>query len=197
VPSLGTSFGRGAATMSLWGLAQADCIIVMGSNMAENHPVGFRFVVQAKARGATVIHVDPRFTRTSALADIYAPIRPGTDIAFLGGMIHYILQNDLWFREWAMAYTNIAAIVSPEYHDAAESGLFSGWREDDAAYDNDTWQYDGEKVESPLSEHHDSTTETLFGARQMAKPPPEDPSLHAGDGRERHRLPARDVPASL
>ena len=79
--------------MSLWGLAQADCIIVMGSNMAENHPVGFRFVVQAKARGATVIHVDPRFTRTSALADIYAPIRPGTDIAFLGGMIRHILRE--------------------------------------------------------------------------------------------------------
>ncbi len=163
--------------MSLWGLAQADCIIVMGSNMAENHPIGFRFVVQAKARGATVIHVDPRFTRTSALADIYAPIRPGTDITFLGGMIRYILENDLWFREWAMAYTNIASIVSPEYRDAAESGVFSGWREDDGCYDNETWQYDGEKVESPLAEHHDSTTETLWGARKMSKAPPEDPTL--------------------
>ncbi len=163
--------------MSLWGLSRSDCIIVMGSNMAENHPVGFRFVVQAQARGATVIHVDPRFSRTSALADIYAPIRPGADIAFLGGMIRYILDNDLWFREWAMAYTNIAAIVTPEYRDAAESGLFSGWREDDGCYDNATWQYDGERVESPLAEHHDSTTETLFGAKQMSGKPPEDPTL--------------------
>ena len=83
----------------------------MGSNMAENHPIAFRFVVEAQRRGATVIHVDPRFTRTSALADIYAPIRSGTDIAFLGGIIRYILENDLWFREWALAYTNIAHII--------------------------------------------------------------------------------------
>ncbi len=94
--------------MSLWGLEEADCIVVMGSNMAENHPVGFRFVVRAKDRCATIIHVDPRFTRTSALADLYAPIRSGSDIAFLGGIIRHILANDLWFRDYAMNYTNIA-----------------------------------------------------------------------------------------
>ena len=72
--------------MPQWELANADCILVMGSNMAENHPIAFRFALQAKAKGATLIHVDPRFTRTSALADIYAPVRAGTDVAFLGGI---------------------------------------------------------------------------------------------------------------
>ena len=97
--------------MALWDLENSDCIVIMGSNMAENHPIAFRFVVEAKRRGATVIHVDPRFTRTSALADIHAPLRSGSDITFLGGIINYILENDLWFKEWAMAYSNIAHII--------------------------------------------------------------------------------------
>ena len=92
---MGASYGRGAATLPQWDLANADCILVMGSNMAENHPIAFRFALQAKERGATLIHVDPRFTRTSALCDIYAPLRPGSDIAFLGGIINYILKHDL------------------------------------------------------------------------------------------------------
>ena len=71
--------------MALWDLENADAVLIMGSNMAENHPVAFRFVVEAQRRGATIMHVDPRFTRTSAMADIYAPIRSGSDIAFLGG----------------------------------------------------------------------------------------------------------------
>ncbi len=168
--------------MQLWSLADADCIIVMGSNMAENHPIGFRFVLQAKERGATIIHVDPRFTRTSALADIYAPIRPGTDIAFLGGMIRQILENDLWFREWAMAYTNIAAIVTDDYRDPEQlGGDFSGFDEAAEAYSVDSWQYRGEDVPSALAEHrsqhHKSTTETLFGARKGPGAAPEDPTL--------------------
>ena len=97
--------------MPQWDLANSDCIVVMGSNMAENHPIAFRFVMQAKAKGVTVIHADPRFTRTSAMADIYAPVRAGSDIAFLGGIIRHILENDLWFREYALAYTNLATII--------------------------------------------------------------------------------------
>ena len=135
--------------MALWDLANADCIIVMGSNMAENHPVGFRFVVEAQRRGATVIHVDPRFTRTSALANIHAPIRSGTDIAFLGGIIHYILENDLWFRDFALAYTNIANIVEDSYRDAGtDGGVFSGFDADNGSYKHDTWQYQGEVMPS-------------------------------------------------
>ena len=111
MPGLGTSFGRGAATTAQWDLANSDCVVIMGSNMAEAHPIAFRFVLQAQERGATVIHVDPRFTRTSALADIYAQIRAGSDIVFLGGLIRYILENDLWFKEYALNYTNLSALI--------------------------------------------------------------------------------------
>ncbi len=153
----------------------------MGSNMAENHPVAFRFLTEAKSRGATLIHVDPRFTRTSALADIHAPIRSGTDIAFLGGIIRHILENDLWFRDWAMAYTNIAAIIEDGYRDPEETGgVFSGFNPNDAAYKMDTWQYQGEVVPSALSEHAPPLAEKdpTEGEREMTRhPPPGDPTL--------------------
>ena len=116
----------------------------MGSNMAEAHPVGFQWVMEAKARGAKVIHIDPRFTRTSAVADTYVPIRAGTDIAFLGGVINYILSNDLDFREYVAAYTNAATLVSEEYRDTEDlDGLFSGYDADSATYDRSSWQYQG------------------------------------------------------
>ncbi len=99
MPGLGTSFGRGGATTALQDLANADCILIQGSSMAEAHPVGFRWVMKAKARGATVIHVDPRYSRTSALADIWAPIRAGGDLAFLGGLVRYVLENELYLKE--------------------------------------------------------------------------------------------------
>ena len=87
----------------------------MGSNMAEAHPVGFQWVMEAKARGAKVVHIDPRFTRTSAVADRHVPIRAGTDIAFLGGVINYILSNELDFREYVTAYTNASFLVDERY----------------------------------------------------------------------------------
>lgn len=153
MPSLGATFGRGAATLPQWDIANSDCILVMGSNMAENHPIAFRFALQAKQRGATVIHADPRFTRTSALADIYAPLRAGSDIAFLGGIINHVLQNDLWFRDFALHYTNIATIVGPEYKGPDElGGFFSGWNEQGRRYSVESWQYDGVVVPSSLAE---------------------------------------------
>ena len=127
--------------MALWDLANSDVITVMGSNMAENHPVAFRFATQAQQRGATVIHVDPRFTRTSALADIHAPIRSGTDIAFLGGIIRYILFEDKWFKDFAHAYTNVATIIEGAYVDAEDNdGVFSGFQATNASYNRDSWQ---------------------------------------------------------
>jgi formate dehydrogenase major subunit len=183
VPSLGTTFGRGAATMALWDLANSDCIIEMGSNIAENHPVGFRFVVEAQRRGATVIHIDPRFTRTSALADIYAPIRSGSDIAFLGGMIRHILENDLWFRDFALAYTNISHIIEEGYGDPEQNeGLFSGYDPVAGTYSQDTWQYTGKTVPSPVAEHRVQTQENSSDEGQafesMTKSPPQqDPTL--------------------
>jgi formate dehydrogenase major subunit len=115
--------------------------------MAECHPVGFQWVLAAKERGAKVIHVDPRFTRTSALCDLHVPIRAGTDIAFLGGIVNYILENERWFREYVEAYTNAATIVDPSYADTEDlDGLFSGWDPQTQAYDPSSWQYEGMSV---------------------------------------------------
>src|SRR5258706_9393956 len=119
----------------------------MGSNMAEALPVGFRFVVKAKERGAKVMHVDPHFSRTSALCNEYVPIRAGSDIAFLGGLIRYILENDRWFREYVMAYTNVATIINDEYEDAEDlGGVFNGLDREDHRYDpkSTAWNYAGE-----------------------------------------------------
>ena len=102
MPGLGTSFGRGGATVWVPDLVNADCILIEGSNFAEAHPVAYRFVMQAKERGATIIHVDPRFTRTSALSDVYVGIRAGSDIAFLGGLINYVLTHERWFPDYVL-----------------------------------------------------------------------------------------------
>src|SRR4051812_19612760 len=116
----------------------------MGSNMAECHPVGFQWVMEAKERGAKVIHVDPRFTRTSALADLHVPIRAGSDIAFLGGLINFVLANDRAFRDYVVNYTNAASIIHDDYVDAEElGGVFSRFDADTATYDPTSWQYAG------------------------------------------------------
>src|SRR5262245_58621855 len=122
----------------------------MGSNMAECHPVGFQWVVEAKKRGATIIHVDPRFTRTSALADVHVPLRAGSDIVFLGGIINYILKNELYFDEYDRAYTNAATIVREDFRDTEDrDGVFSGYDPQKGSYDTTTWQYEG--VEEPAA----------------------------------------------
>ena len=142
MPGLGTSFGRGGATSFQQDLADSDCIVIMGSNMAEAHPVGFQWVMEAKARGARVIHIDPRFTRTSAVADTYVPIRAGTDIAFLGGVINYILANEKDFREYVTAYTNAPFLLDDAFRDTEDlDGLFSGYDEATGSYDNASWHY--------------------------------------------------------
>jgi formate dehydrogenase major subunit len=125
-------------------LANADAILIMGSNMAENHPVGFRWPMKAREKGATIVHVDPRFTRTSASANLYVPIRSGTDIAFLGGLINYVLAQDSWFKEYVLAYTNASTILGDDYVDAEENGgLFSGYDPKSSSYDNASWAYAG------------------------------------------------------
>src|SRR5690606_26967577 len=122
--------------------------------MAEAHPVGFQWVVEAQKRGARVIHIDPRFTRTSALADLHVPIRVGSDIAFLGGIVNHVLQHELDFREYVVNYTNAATIVSEAFQDTDDlDGLFSGFDADTRTYDPTSWQYD---VEDEPSQQHDS-----------------------------------------
>ncbi len=147
MPGLGTSFGRGGATTAQQDLANADAILIMGSSMAENHPVGFQWVMEARERGAKIIHVDPRFNRTSAMADIWVPLRAGTDILFLGGLIHYALENDKYFREYVQAYTNAPFIINDDYRDTEDlGGVFSGWDDAKKKYDPKTWLYKGEEA---------------------------------------------------
>ena len=127
-------------------MANADCIVIEGSNMAEAHPVGFQWVMEAKKRGAKVIHVDPRFTRTSANADKHIPIRSGTDIVLLGGVIRYVLENDLWFEEYVKTFTNASTIIREDFEDTEDlDGLFSGYDPETGTYDNQSWAYQGEK----------------------------------------------------
>ena len=96
--------------------------------MAECHPVGFQWVMEAKERGAKVIHVDPRFTRTSAVADVYVPLRAGTDITFVGGLINYVLQEEKYFRDYVVSYTNAPTILTEDFRDTEDlDGVFSGF----------------------------------------------------------------------
>jgi formate dehydrogenase major subunit len=159
----------------------------MGSNMAEAHPVGFQWVVQARARGAKVIHIDPRFTRTSALADTYVPLRAGSDIAFLGGVVNHILSNGKDFREYVAAYTNAPFIVSGSFADTEDlDGLFSGYDPETASYDATSWQYAGsEQAHGRTSHTGAEAKETASGLRHESggaplhggSPPRTDPTL--------------------
>ena len=120
-------------------IQNSDCILIMGSNAAENHPISFKWVTKAQEKGATLIHVDPRFTRTSAKADMHMTLRSGSDIAVLGGMIKYILDNDLIFKEYVVNYTNASFIVGDKY--AFDDGLFSGYDSKTRSYDKSTWAF--------------------------------------------------------
>jgi len=130
-------------------IKNADVILVMGANPAENHPISMKWVLRAQDRGAKLIVVDPRFTRTASKADIYAPMRSGTDIAFLGGMIKYICDNGLYFKDYVANYTNATFIVDPEFKGPSQlDGLFSGYNDKTRKYDKKTWAYqmDGQGI---------------------------------------------------
>ena len=140
-------------------MANADCIIIQGSNMAECHPVGFQWVEEARARGARVIHVDPRFTRTSAVSDKHIPIRAGSDVVLLGALINHIITNDLWFKEYVVAYTNAATLINENFRDAEDlGGLFSGFDPETGQYDPSSWAY-AEQEES--GDAHGGTGDAL------------------------------------
>src|SRR5258707_13279215 len=114
----------------------------MGSNMAENHPVAFQWVIEARERGARVIHVDPRFTRTSAMADLWVPLRSGSDIVLLGALVRYVLEEQKDFREYVLHYPNASVILRDDMRDTEDlDGLFSGWDPVAQRYDTMTWAY--------------------------------------------------------
>jgi len=183
VPSLSTSFGRGAATSFQADLQFSDCILIMGSNMAEAHPVGFRFPMKAREKGAKLIHVDPRFSRTSACATTYVPIRAGTDIVFLGGLINQVLTQERWFKEYVLAYTNATTVISDLYVDAEEdaTGLFSGYDADERAYDPETthWRYAPESAPdaADLPEHGQAMARSETSEEPNDGIPLRDPTL--------------------
>jgi formate dehydrogenase major subunit len=132
--------------------------VIQGSNFAECHPVGFQFVIDAKLRGARVIHIDPRFTRTSALADLHVPIRAGTDIALLGGLINYVLSEGKEFREYVVAYTNAPVLINEDYRDTEDlGGLFSGWDPEQRVYDITTWGYGDAELDHHGGAQHKTT----------------------------------------
>ena len=137
---MAATFGRGAMTNHWIDVQNADVVLIMGSNAVENHTVSFRYVLKAKERGGKLIHVDPRFTKTSTNADIYAPLRPGTDIAFIGGIINYALQNNLIQEEYVKEYTNASYLINPAF--SFNDGIFSGYDAGKRAYSaRDSWQY--------------------------------------------------------
>jgi formate dehydrogenase major subunit len=122
-------------------IKNANVILAMGGNPAEAHPCGFKWVIEAKIKNkARLIVVDPRFTRTAAVADIFAQIRPGADIAFLGGVINYLLSNDKIQHDYVKAYTNAPFLVRADYQ--FEDGLFSGYDAEKRTYDKTTWAYE-------------------------------------------------------
>ncbi len=128
-------------TTNLIDIQNSD-VIMATSNMAENHPVGFQWVMKAKERGAKLIHVDPRFTRTSAAADVHVPLRSGTNIMFFGGLINYAIQNNLYFKDYVVHYTNASFLIDPAFKTATDlSGLFTGYDPAKRTYDQSSWRY--------------------------------------------------------
>ena len=142
MPGLGTTLGRGGATTTPRDLVRSDVILIIGSNMAENHPVAFQWVIEARERGARVIHVDPRFSRTSAMADLWIPLRAGSDLALLGGLVRYAIEHDKAFTDYVRHYTNAGVILRDDARDTEElGGLFSGWNAGERRYDPASWRY--------------------------------------------------------
>ena len=149
--------------------------------MAEAHPVGFRWVMKAKERGATVIHVDPRFSRTSALANLHVPIRAGTDIAFIGGLIHEVLEREAYFKEYVVRYTNAATIIDERFQDTEDlGGVFSGFDPDSGTYDTSSWQYAGTDtgIEPGRQEQSTQSFEEMTGAGMTGRAPRDETLQH-------------------
>ncbi len=136
----------------------ADCIWIQGSALAEAHPVGYRWAMKARERGAKLIHVDPHYSRTSALAHQYVPIRAGADIAFVGGLIRHVIETDSFFREYVVNYTNAATLVNEDFRGPEDlDGVFSGFDAATGTYDRSSWAYEGGEAPSAAGEREHTT----------------------------------------
>ncbi len=151
-------------TNSIPDVANADVIMVCGGNPAENHPGVARFINMAREKGGIVISVDPRYTRTSVLSDIYAPIRPGTDIVFFNALVNYILTNKKYFEPYVKNYTNASYLLKPEF--GFKDGYFSGWDDAKKKYDYASWQYqtgpDGAPLTDPTLQNPDCVFQRMI-----------------------------------
>ena len=138
-------------------IANSDCVMIIGCNPAENHPISFKWITKAMEKGAKLIVVDPRFTRSASKADLFARLRPGSDIALMGGLINYILAHNLYHRDYVVNYTNASFVINPGF--SFHKGLFSGYHKEKHAYDTATWSYqtgpDGKPLADPtLTDPH-------------------------------------------
>ena len=167
-------------------LQNCKTILVEGSNVAENHPMAFKWIRKAQENGATIIHVDPRFTRTSAAADVYARIRPGTDAAFQNTMISHIIVNKLYDEDYVVTHTN-ALYLSDEAFDFKD-GLFSGYDAARHEYDTKTWGYQLDPKGKPRCQEPRRPALRVLASEDVRLP------VHAGDGRAHHWHPCRSDP---
>jgi formate dehydrogenase major subunit len=162
VPALGATYGRGAMTTNLIDVVNAD-VIMATSNWAECHPVSYRWVMKAKERGAKIIHVDPRFTRTSATADYWVPIRSGTNIVFFGALISYAIERGKYFHDYVAHYTNGSFLMDPGFRTPADmDGLFSGFDAERRVYDESTWRYQLDRDGNPRRDMSLQDRNTVF-----------------------------------
>jgi formate dehydrogenase major subunit len=155
-------------------------VLIQGSSMAEAHPVGFRWVMKARERGATIIHVDPRYSRTSAMSDMFVPIRAGSDIAFLGGLIRQVIETGSYFEEYVKAYTNASTIIDERFRDTEDlAGLFSGFDPQTNTYDRTSWMYEGGEMAAAAGhrEHATQAFEEETGAGMLSGPVQRDETL--------------------
>jgi formate dehydrogenase major subunit len=141
-------------------IANSDCVMIIGCNPAENHPISFRWITTAMDKGAKLIVIDPRFTRSAAKADLYVRLRPGTDIALMGGLINYVIENNLFQKEYVANYTNAPFLINKDF--SFQDGLFSGFQKDKHAYDPATWSYELDAEKKPVTDPTLSNPRCVF-----------------------------------
>jgi formate dehydrogenase major subunit len=131
-------------------IANSDCVMIIGCNPAENHPISFKWITKAMEKGAKLIVVDPRFTRSASKADLFARLRPGTDVALMGGLINYVLANNLFHKDYIVNYTNASFVINPGFR--FNEGLFTGYQKEKHVYDTATWSYETGPDGKPLTD---------------------------------------------
>ena len=143
-------------------LANSDCVMIVGCNPAENHPISFKYITQVQEKGGKLIVADPRFTRSASKADLYVRLRPGTDVALFAGLINYALANELYFNDYIVNYTNATFLVRGDFSFNSQEGLFSGFDPEKRTYDIASWDYDLDKDGKPVTDPTLQNPRTVF-----------------------------------